>query len=421
MSWRSVLTLCGVLLAAAAALWLFERQISAAWFRLGLQPDLIAALERSLDDQKELARLDPDRRDAYRQRFDETQGLLHHLRILEHNRQEILERYEMILLSLVGGILTLATVLHLLRQRRRERRIERLRDALAQLSSGRDDVVVGDRGRDILGRIAAMVEETSLILARDRRRLAALQNLSGWQETARRHAHEMKTPLTAARLELARLQQLAAGDAPTPSGEVRQVAGSVDEELDRLGRFAQELTSFARLPRPRRERYDLRKVVTDFATTFAAAWPNLELRVEAPEEPGRADLTVEIDREMVRRALVNLCDNSSLARQSRAGQTGRGTMLLRLGGTPHDVVLDVTDDGPGIAEEIRPRLFEPYATTRQPGEGMGLGLAIAKKILLDHGGDLDLRETSPSGTTFRLLLPRPESLRDKEGQEEERP
>ncbi len=414
MSWRSVLTLCGVLLAAAAALWLFERQISAAWFRLGLQPDLIAALERSLDDQKELARLDPDRRGAYRQRFDETQGLLHHLRILEHNRQEILERYEMILLALVGGILAVATVLHLVRQGRRERRIERLRDALAQLSSGRDDVVVGDRGRDLLGRIAAMVEETSLILARDRRRLAALQNLSGWQETARRHAHEMKTPLTAARLELARLQQLAAGDVPPPSGEVRQVAGSVDEELDRLGRFAQELTSFARLPRPRRERYDLRKVVTDFATTFAAAWPNLELCVEAPEEPERADLTVEVDREMVRRALVNLCDNSSLARKE-----GRGMVLLRLGGTPHDVVLDVTDDGPGIAEEIRPRLFEPYATTRQPGEGMGLGLAIAKKILLDHGGDLDLRETSLSGTTgttFRLLLPRPEAP-----QEEARP
>ncbi|HJX29043.1 MAG TPA: HAMP domain-containing sensor histidine kinase [Thermoanaerobaculia bacterium] len=410
MSWRSaVLTLCGALLAAAASLWLFERQISAAWFRLGLQPDLIAALERSLDDQKKLAQLDPERRDAYRRRFDETQDLLHHLRILEHNRQEILERYEMILLSLVGGILTLATVLHLVRQRRRERRIERLRDALAQLSSGRDDVVVGDRGRDILGRIAAMVEETSRILARDRRRLAALQNLSGWQETARRHAHEMKTPLTAARLELARLQQLAAGDAPPPSGEVRQVAGSVDEELDRLGRFAQELTSFARRPRPRRERYDLRKVVTDFAGTFAAAWPNLELRVEAPEESGEGELPVEIDREMIRRVLVNLCDNSSLARQSQEDQDGSGTVLLRLGGTANDVTVDVTDDGPGIAEEIRPRLFEPYATTRQPGDGMGLGLSIAKKILLDHGGDLELRETSSAGTTFRLLLPRPEN------------
>jgi two-component system, NtrC family, nitrogen regulation sensor histidine kinase NtrY len=402
VSWRSaVLTLAGLLLAAAGALWLFERQISSAWFRIGLQPELVSTLERSLEDQKQLARLDPGRRTEYRQRFDETQDLVQHLQILEHNRQEILERYELVLLGLVGGILVVAGTVHLVRQGRRERRIERLRDALAQLSSGRDDVVVGDQGRDVLGRIAAMVEETSRILARDRRRLAALQNLSGWQETARRHAHEMKTPLTAARLELARLQQLAAGEAPPPSDEVRQVAGSVDEELDRLGRFAQELTTFARLPRPRRERHDLRKVVGDFAGTFAAAWPNLELHLDAPEE---GDFLAEVDREMLRRALVNLCDNSSLARQSKIED--RGHMTFRLNGTPRDVVIDVSDDGPGIPEEVRPRVFEPYVTTRQPGEGMGLGLAIAKKILLDHGGDLELRKTSPAGTTFRLLLPR---------------
>jgi nitrogen fixation/metabolism regulation signal transduction histidine kinase len=400
VSWRSaVLTLAGLLLAAAAALWLFERQISSAWFRLGLQPELVSTLERSLEDQKHLARLDPARRAEYRQRFDETQALVQHLRILEHNRQEILERYEMVLLALVGGILGMAGTVHLVRQGRREQRIARLRDALAQLSSGRDDVVVGDRGRDVLGRIAAMVEETSRIIARDRRRLAALQNLSGWQETARRHAHEMKTPLTAARLELARLQQLAAGEAPPPPAEVRQVAGSVDEELDRLGRFAQELTTFARLPRPRRERHDLRKAVGDFAGTFAAAWPNLELHLEAPEE---GDFVAEVDREMLRRALVNLCDNSALARKE-----GKGHVTFRLGGTPRDVVIDVADDGPGIPEDVRPRVFEPYVTTRQPGEGMGLGLAIAKKILLDHGGDLELRKTSPAGTTFRLLLPHP--------------
>jgi two-component system, NtrC family, nitrogen regulation sensor histidine kinase NtrY len=298
-----------------------------------------------------------------------------------------------------------AGTVHLVHQGRRERRIERLRDALAQLSSGRDDVVVGDRGRDVLGRIAAMIEETSRMVARDRRRLAALQNLSGWQETARRHAHEMKTPLTAARLELARLQQLAGGETPPPPAEVRQVAGSVDEELDRLGRFAQELTTFARLPRPRRELHDLRKVVGDFTRTFAAAWPNLELHLElrpGAAETSNGDFLVEVDREMLRRALVNLCDNSSLARKE-----GRGNVIIRLDGTPSDVVLDVADDGPGIPDEIRPRVFEPYTTTRQPGEGMGLGLSIAKKILLDHGGDLELRRTSPAGTTFRLLLPRP--------------
>ncbi len=372
MSWRSAaFTLGGLLLAAATVLWLFERQISAVWFGLGLRPEVLAVLERSLDDQKELARLDPEGRAAYRRRFEETRELLQHLRILEHNRPGLLRRSGMVLLALVGGLLVIGGSAHLVR-------------------------------------MAAVREETARLRARDRRRLAELQNLSGWQETARRHAHEMKTPLTAARLELARLQQLAGGEAPPPSDEVRQVAGSVVEELDRLGRFAQELTGFARLQRPRRERHDLHRVVADFAGTFAAAWPNLELRLEPRPAAGADAFTVEVDREMLRRALVNLCDNSALALPP-AGlpERPRGTVVFRLEGLVDDVALDVTDDGPGIPEEVRPRVFEPYVTTRPPGEGMGLGLAIAKKILLDHGGDLELRTTSPEGTTFRLLLPRP--------------
>ena len=67
--------------------------------------------------------------------------------------------------------------------------------------------------------------------------------------------------------------------------------------------------------------------------------------------------------------------------------------------------LEVRDDGPGIANELRDRLFEPYVTTRASGEGMGLGLAISRKILLDHGGDLELAHSSPRGTTMRCWFP----------------
>ena len=404
MSWKSaVATLCGLLLAAAAVLWLFERQISAAWFRLGVRPEIVESLERSLQDQKRLARLDPARSADYRQRFEEAQALLNNLRILEHNRREILRRYELILLGIVGGVLVMAGGAHLVRQGRRERRIARLRDALVQLSSGREDVVIGDRGRDVLGRIAAMIEETSRIMARDRRRLASLENLSRWQEATRRHAHEMRTPLTAARLEISLLQQLLADEEPPPPEEVRRAANSVGEDIERLSRFARQLTSFARLPQPRLEVHDLAKVAGEFASTFGSAWPNLTLRLEAPPEK----IEAAVDREMLRQVLVNLCDNSSLALGDR-----RGTVTLRPGENARDVFLDVSDDGPGVPPEIRPRIFEPYVTSRRPGEGMGLGLAISRKILLDHGGDLELVESSEAGTVFRLLLPKAAAPRD---------
>lgn len=392
------LTLSGMLLAAAVVLWLFDREISGPWFRLGVQPEIVSTLERSMRDQKTLARQDPEQREEYRSRFEATQGLLNHLRILEHNHEGIARRWETILLAAVLAVLAVAGGFHLLRQRRLDSRLERLRLGLIALSDGQESLEIGDRGRDTVGRIAGMIEDTSRAMARDRKRLAYLRNLSGWQETARRHAHEMRTPLTAARLELARLERLLGGEG---LDEARQVAASVGEELERLGRFTQQFTSFARLPQPRAQVHDLGAVVQEFVATFAAAWPNLDLRFE----PSAAPLPAALDRDMLRQVLVNLCDNSALSIRSSEG--GRGTVTLRAGETGRGgVFLEVADDGPGIAPEIRPRLFEPYATTRQVGEGMGLGLAISKKILLDHGGDLELQASSGAGASFRLTFPR---------------
>jgi signal transduction histidine kinase len=392
----AVITLCGLLLAAAAVLWLFDQQLSGIWFRLGVQPEIVSALESSMADQKALARFDSAHRDAYHAKFEATEGLLNHLRILEHNRTGITRRWETILLAAVLAVLAVAGALHLLRQSRLDARLERLRLGLIALSDGHEDLEIGDRSRDTVGRIAGMIEDTSRAMARDRKRLAYLRNLSGWQETARRHAHEMRTPLTAARLELARLERLLGGQ---ELDAARQVAASVGEELERLGRFTQQFTSFARIPLPRPQVHDLGAVVAEFVTTFAAAWPNLTLRFEPPSKP----LPAALDRDMLRQVLVNLCDNSSLA--LRAMEEGQGTETLRAGETARGVFLEVTDDGPGIAPEIRTRVFEPYATTRKVGEGMGLGLAICKKILLDHGGDLELVASSGAGTTFLLTFP----------------
>jgi signal transduction histidine kinase len=398
----AAVTLCGMLLAAAAMLWLFDRQISGPWFRLGVQPEIVSTLEVSLADQKALARLDPGRKAEYRERFESTQTLLNRLRILQHNQKELSRRWEMILLAAVVAVLAVAGGAHLIRQGRLDARIERLRLALVALSAGQEDLEIGDRGRDTLGRIAGMIEETSRAMARDRKRLAYLKNLSLWQETARRHAHEMRTPLTAARLELSRLTRLLEGE---EQEEARQVAGSVGEELERLGRFTQQFTSFARLPQPRQTVHDLGAVVEEFVGTFASAWPNLTLCFEPAGKP----LPAALDRDMLRQVLVNLCDNSSLALRASGlseGDRGKGAVTLRPGEAGRNVLLDVTDDGPGIPPDIRPRVFDPYVTTRQVGEGMGLGLAISKKILLDHGGDLELAGSSGAGTTFRLTFPR---------------
>ncbi len=385
-----------VALAAGVAFDLLQNRLSSPLLAFSVHPEVVTQLEDSLADQRELARRDPEHETLYRQRFDSLETLVKHLHVLEHSRDEIVRRYQQIVLSAFAGLAVFVAAAFVWRQSRQQERLGRVQQALAELAAGRTDLELGERRRDTLGRIARMIEQTSRRMARDHRRLAALQNLSAWQEAARRHAHEMRTPLTGARLELTRLAGLLESESLEKGREIHQATQSAGQELERLGDFAKQFTSFARLPRPEKRPRDLAQLLDEFATTFESAWPNLELAVER----GPEKLEAEMDRDMLRQVLVNLCDNSSLALGDR-----KGRVALSVAGEGGHVVVRVTDDGPGIAEEVRPRLFEPYTTTRKIGHGMGLGLAICKKILLDHDGDLELEKTSEKGTTFRFTLP----------------
>jgi C4-dicarboxylate-specific signal transduction histidine kinase len=361
----TLLTILALVAAAALVFQTFQRQLSRAWFAFGVHPDVVALIDHSLADQKRLARLDPEHAAAYRRRFEEVRALQTHVKVLAYNRQEIVERYEQTLLGVVSGIVILAGSGYAWRLIRQESR-----------------------------------------LARARRRLASLENLSAWQEAARRHAHEMRTPLTAARLELTRMRSLLEGEGKEEApAELVHLQESVLQELDRLGRFTQGFTSFARLPQPAPARHDLGRLVGELTDLFAAAWPELTLRFDSRSDPTSRPFEALVDPEMLRQVLVNLCDNSALAFRERG--KGKGTVTFSRAAQGEGVALDVADDGPGIPPEVRGRLFEPYTTSRRIGEGMGLGLAISRKILLDHGGDLELLRTSDEGTVFRLLFPRP--------------
>ena len=381
---------------AALIFYFFERQLTSASFAFGSHPEVVEALESSLDDLKTLADLEPDRAEDHRLRFESLASLTRRLQVLEHTRGDLIRRYELLLLVVFSISVIGVTGIYAVRQSRHEPRLARLQGALTDLASGDTEIAIDDNGRDVIGRISQMVEKTSHLMARHRRRLEAMKNLSAWQEAARRHAHELRTPLTGARLELTRLRDLLALDTGDAAEPLRRAADGVGQEIDRLTRFTDQFHSFARLPQPQPVVQDLRTLVEEVVATYAAAWSNLTLEVE--RGPGAE---VAVDRDLLRQVLVNLCDNSSHA----LGEN-RGTVVFEIAHLDSEVRLEVRDDGPGIASEIQETLFEPYSTTRNRGAGVGLGLAISKKILLDHGGDLEWLRTSDRGATFRLSLPR---------------
>ena len=395
---RILLLIAGAALLVATASVI--RQLSFVSVGLGAHAEVEQQLRQSLDDQKRLARLDPPGTAAYRRRFDSIVALRQHLQVLQLNRLGVARQVERMILGSVAFIVISGVAVYLVERRSRERRLVRLETALDALSRGDGPLLLGDRRRDLIGRIAASLEKSSRAAAADRRRLRYLEHLSGWQEAARRHAHEMRTPLTAARMDVERFAAAVRKALPSMPSELQEVERRIFVELDNLRDFTRQFTSFATIPKPRLRPLELQQLVGDFCNTFRGNWPNLTItRDDACGESVR----VEADGEMLRQVLMNLAANSALAVGSRAG-----TLTFRVGRQDALAYVDAADDGPGIAPEIRGRLFEPYATTRGIGEGMGLGLAISKKIMLDHGGDLDVVE-SARGAVFRLTLPAAEA------------
>jgi nitrogen fixation/metabolism regulation signal transduction histidine kinase len=170
------------------------------------------------------------------------------------------------------------------------------------------------------------------------------------------------------------------------------------EEVDRLKRIVDEFSQFARLPRPTLVPLELADAVQPVMALYASH-DGLDYVTDLAK-----GVSVKGDRDQLAQVLVNLVKN---AEEAMTGRAGKITVRVKAEGT--DAVLEVQDEGPGIPEELRARIFEPYVTTKQ--QGTGLGLAIASRIAQEHEGRLELGSAeaeagAAKGACFRLVLPR---------------
>jgi two-component system sensor histidine kinase HydH len=218
-------------------------------------------------------------------------------------------------------------------------------------------------------------------------RLATVGNL------AAAVAHEIRNPLSAVSMGL---QRLRAEFEPAEREEYRRMVDLVQGEVRRLNAIVEEFLSLARPIQLRPEPVPVAALLD-------------EIRRLVEPQAGRAGIVVEqtipdalpalrADRDRVKQVLLNLVLNAIEAMPSG----GR----LTLGGTASGpvVTLAVTDTGSGIPPELLPRVFEPYVTTKT--RGLGLGLAIARRIVEAHGGRIEAESGAGRGTCFRVTLPR---------------
>jgi nitrogen fixation/metabolism regulation signal transduction histidine kinase len=168
----------------------------------------------------------------------------------------------------------------------------------------------------------------------------------------------------------------------------------VTEEVESLRALVSDFSEFAKLPSVHLQPGDLGAFFEEVARGEAAE--GLPVTLTRPQEPVAAGF----DRMLLRRALTNLLKN---AREAMAETGVAGAPELSLSREGDHAVVETADRGPGVPDESKSRVFDPYYTTKH--DGTGLGLAIVKKIVLDHGGSITVADRAGGGAVFRIVLP----------------
>ena len=204
--------------------------------------------------------------------------------------------------------------------------------------------------------------------------------------------HDLRNILSTARLVSDRLSR-------SEDPEVKRVTPTLLNAIDRAVTLCTQTLNFTRAePEINRSRFDLAGLVDDIR---GSVMPATEGDAVVLENEVAGDIELYADRDQLFRVLVNLGKN---AVEAGAAKITIGTVTEEAGEGNGRTVIEVADDGPGIAEAAREKLFRPFVGSQRPG-GTGLGLAIAREIMEAHGGDIELIETGPAGTIFRLDLP----------------
>jgi two-component system nitrogen regulation sensor histidine kinase NtrY len=227
------------------------------------------------------------------------------------------------------------------------------------------------------------------------------QREAAWREVARRIAHEIKNPLTPIKLSAQRLQRRLAAVGGKDGELIQECTDTIIQHTDELKELVNEFSNFARLPAVNPSPNDLNRVIREVVSLYQQAHPALTFVTNLDEKLP----TFEFDRDQVKRVLINLLDNAvaALGEPGAAGRPHCVSVQTQHAESLKLARLSVHDNGPGVADEIRERIFEPYFSTKK--EGTGLGLAIVKRIITDHKGSIQVDSRLGEGTQFVVELP----------------
>ncbi len=233
-----------------------------------------------------------------------------------------------------------------------------------------------------------------MVFLEDITQIQKVERMEAWREVARRIAHEIKNPLTPIQLSAERLRKRYASMLGGDGGILDKCTTTIIQQVEALKSLVNEFSQFARLPSAKLVTQDLNEIVSESLFLFKEGHKGIQFNFRSGVIP-----TLDLDRDQIKRVLINLLDNAVAAVQ-HDGEIKLSTLYDR----GRDVVtLEVVDNGTGLAPEMRSKIFEPYFSTKE--NGTGLGLTIVSQIIEDHRGYIRALPNEPRGTRFSVEFP----------------
>jgi two-component system nitrogen regulation sensor histidine kinase NtrY len=230
-------------------------------------------------------------------------------------------------------------------------------------------------------------------------KLEKMQRMAAWREVARRIAHEIKNPLTPIQLSAQRLRRRYPEILNEENSVFDQCTHTIIKQVDELKRLVSEFSQFARMPKIQQAAANLGKITKEVLFLYQEAHKEIHFTCQETEPIP----IFSFDEEQIKRCLINLLDNAVAVLADDGTMNPTIDINLALNDEKESVYISIADNGPGIPEEDKPKLFEPYFSTKKTGTG--LGLAIVSTIVADHNGYIRVQSNTPQGSIFIVELP----------------
>ncbi len=243
-----------------------------------------------------------------------------------------------------------------------------------------------DESNEFIGTVVIFDDLTQLLKA---------QRMAAWREVARRIAHEIKNPLTPIQLSAQRLRRKYLSKFEGDDLVFDDCTNLIVKQVDELKNLVNEFSNFARMPASNPAPNQLNEVLSEALTLYQEGHKDIQFTFSSDDSLPIFNL----DRDQIKRAMINLLDNAV----SAVEETGKIEISTSYNPSLKMAIFSVSDNGYGIPPEDKPRLFEPYFSTKKTGTG--LGLAIVSTIISDHNGYIRVKDNLPKGTSFIVELP----------------